>query len=92
MKKALLALTAAVLAATPIAANAGSWHMPEFIRKTCSYGRQGYSAYDSGYKAGLYMFGKYPSFANWVTNNEPTMQRILARDLSKYCPDHASFW
>ena len=92
MKKLFTLSAAVICAVAPIAANAGSWHMPEFIRKSCSYGRLGYNAYDSGYKAGLDMFGKYPSFAAWVVNNEPTMQRILKRDLPKYCPDHASFW
>ena len=86
MKKLLLAASAAMISFAPMPAQAGSWHMPEWARKTCSLLRSGESAYDAAYRATLQMAYR-PSFIAWMNNlSDVRKQEEIVEHMNRECP------
>ena len=86
MKKLLLAASAAMISFAPMAAQAGSWHMPEWARKTCSLLRSGESTYDAAYNATMQMAGK-PGFIVWLDGlSKYEKQQLIIKHMNRQCP------
>ena len=86
MKKFLFAASAALISFAPMAAQAASWHMPEWARKTCSNLRSGDSAYDAAYNATMQMAHK-PGFIVWLDGlSKYEKQELILKHMNRQCP------
>ena len=90
MKKFFLAASAAMISFAPMPAQAGSWHMPDWARKTCSLLRSGDSHYDAAYTATLQMASK-PGFISWLDNlPDYRKQQVIIEHMNRECPGWVS--